>query len=230
MGRPKGFNGKCEQYRLRLSQEENYILKKLAEKEGLSKAEVLRKGLKIFNYLSKNGGIIGYPEIEENDNDINGYPKTKVIIIGYPKTRSKSSKNTILGLFWTKNGIIVGYPLIQEVTPLLLREKKIKYIKTFATPYRLDNIGYPKTKWRNFMRNSISEVEFICIFADNLSDIMDEVGISQRQLAKKAHITEAALSRYLNKQRMPNMRTFMNLCYALQCEYSDLLPTYSMVE
>lgn len=47
MGRPKGFNGKCEQYRLRLSQEENYILKKLAEKEGLSKAEVLRKGLKI---------------------------------------------------------------------------------------------------------------------------------------------------------------------------------------
>jgi DNA-binding Xre family transcriptional regulator len=156
--------------------------------------------------------------------------KTKVIIIGYPKTRSKSSKNTILGLFWTKNGIIVGYPLIQEVTPLLLREKKIKYIKTFATPYRLDNIGYPKTKWRNFMRNSISEVEFICIFADNLSDIMDEVGISQRQLAKKAHITEAALSRYLNKQRMPNMRTFMNLCYALQCEYSDLLPTYSMVE
>ena len=80
------------------------------------------------------------------------------------------------------------------------------------------------------MRNSISEVEFICIFADNLSDIMDEVGISQRKLAKKAHITEAALSRYLNKQRMPNMRTFMNLCYALQCEYSDLLPTYSMVE
>ena len=80
------------------------------------------------------------------------------------------------------------------------------------------------------MRNSISEVEFICIFADNLSDIMDEVGISQRQLAKKAHITEAALSRYLNKQRMPNMRTFMNLCYALQCGYSDLLPTYSMVE
>ncbi len=80
------------------------------------------------------------------------------------------------------------------------------------------------------MRNSISEVEFICIFADNLSDIMDEVGISQRQLAKKAHITEAALSRYLNKQRMPNMRTFMNLCHALQCEYSDLLPTYSMVE
>lgn len=59
MGRPKGFNGKCEQYRLRLSQEENYILKKLAEKEGLSKAEVLRKGLKIFNYYEKN---FDYPE------------------------------------------------------------------------------------------------------------------------------------------------------------------------
>lgn len=76
MGRLKKINSKCEQYRLRLSQEEKYILEKLAQKEGISKAEVLRKGLKIFNYLSKNGGINGYPEIEENDNDINGYPKT----------------------------------------------------------------------------------------------------------------------------------------------------------
>ena len=75
MGRQKKFNSRCEQYRLRLSQEEKYILEKLAQKEGISRAEVLRKGLKIFNYLSKNGGINGYPEIEENDNDINGYPK-----------------------------------------------------------------------------------------------------------------------------------------------------------
>lgn len=80
------------------------------------------------------------------------------------------------------------------------------------------------------MQNSISEVEFIEIFADNLRDVMKDVGISQRQLAKEAHITEAALSRYLNKQRMPNMRTFMNLCYVLDCEYSDLLPTYSLVD
>ena len=80
------------------------------------------------------------------------------------------------------------------------------------------------------MQNCISEVEFIDIFADNLRDVMKEAGISQRRLAKDAHITEAALSRYLTKQRMPNMRTFMNLCYALDCEYSDLLPTYSLVE
>lgn len=80
------------------------------------------------------------------------------------------------------------------------------------------------------MQNCISEVEFIDVFADNLRDIMNEVGISQRQLAKEAHITEATLSRYLTKQRMPTMRTFMNLCYVLDCEYSDLLPTYSLVE
>ena len=76
MGRPKGLNSRCEQYRLRLSQEEKYILEKLAQKEDMSKAEVLRKGLKIFNYLSKNGRLIGYPEIEETANDINGYPET----------------------------------------------------------------------------------------------------------------------------------------------------------
>ena len=80
------------------------------------------------------------------------------------------------------------------------------------------------------MRNNISEIEFISIFADNLRDVMEEVGISQKRLARDAHITQATISRYLNKERMPTMRAFMNICYVLDCEYSDLLPTYSLVD
>ena len=79
------------------------------------------------------------------------------------------------------------------------------------------------------MQNSISEVEFIEIFADNLRDVMKDVGISQRQLAKEACVTEATISRYLNKERMPTMRAFMNICYALDCEYSDLLRYYGTI-
>lgn len=74
-GRPRKFNSRSEQYRLRLSLEERYILDELSKREGISKADALRKGLKIFNYLSKNGGINGYPEMKEIDNDINGYPE-----------------------------------------------------------------------------------------------------------------------------------------------------------
>ena len=80
------------------------------------------------------------------------------------------------------------------------------------------------------MRDSISEVEFIYIFADNLKDIMDEVGINQNQLAKEAHLTRGTISKYLNKKMMPSVRGIMNLCYVLNCEYSDLLPAYSLVE
>lgn len=80
------------------------------------------------------------------------------------------------------------------------------------------------------MRDSISEVEFIYIFADNLKDIMDEVGINQNQLAKEAHLTRGTISKYLNKKMMPSVRAIMNLCYVLNCEYSDLLPVYSLVD
>lgn len=80
------------------------------------------------------------------------------------------------------------------------------------------------------MRDSISEVEFIYIFADNLKDIMDEVGINQNQLAKEAHLTRGTISKYLNKKMIPSVRAIMNLCYVLNCEYSDLLPAYSLVD
>ena len=80
------------------------------------------------------------------------------------------------------------------------------------------------------MRDSISEVEFIYIFADNLKDIMDEIGINQNQLAKEARLTRGTISKYLNKKMMPSVRAIMNLCYVLNCEYSDLLPAYSLVD
>lgn len=80
------------------------------------------------------------------------------------------------------------------------------------------------------MGNSISEVEFIDIFSDNLRDVMKEVGISQKQLAKEARMTQGAISHYLRKERMPSVRAIMNLCYVLDCEYSDLLPDYSLVD
>ena len=80
------------------------------------------------------------------------------------------------------------------------------------------------------MSNSISEKEFIDIFAYNLIDVMREVGINQNQLAKESRLSRGTISRYLRKEMMPSARAIMNLCYVLDCEYSDLLPTYSLVE
>ena len=78
-------------------------------------------------------------------------------------------------------------------------------------------------------KDYISEIEFIDIFADNLRDLMIEADLSQTELAEASDLTRASINRYLNKQRMPDTRAIMNLCYALGCTYSDLLPTYSLV-
>ena len=76
---------------------------------------------------------------------------------------------------------------------------------------------------------TISELEAIEIIGDNLRDIMKDARISQNELAKESRLTQAPISRCLNKQYMPSVKTIMNLCYALNCDYQDLLPDYYLV-
>lgn len=75
----------------------------------------------------------------------------------------------------------------------------------------------------------ISETEAIKIFSDNLRDIMEDARINQSELARESRLTQCTISKYLNKQRMPSMKAIMNLCYALNCSYQDLLPDYYLV-
>lgn len=76
---------------------------------------------------------------------------------------------------------------------------------------------------------TISELEVIDIIGDNLRDLMKEARISQNELAKESGIEQGTISRCLNKQYMPSLKTIMNLCYALNCDYQDLLPDYYLV-
>ena len=57
---------------------------------------------------------------------------------------------------------------------------------------------------------TISEITFIDIFADNLREIMKEVGITQSELADEAGLSRASINRYLNKQRMPDLVSLLN--------------------
>lgn len=76
---------------------------------------------------------------------------------------------------------------------------------------------------------TISELEAIEIFGDNLRDLMEDVRINQTELAKESRLAQCTISKYLNKQNMPSMKAIMNLCYALNCDYNDLLPDYYLV-
>ena len=75
----------------------------------------------------------------------------------------------------------------------------------------------------------ISEIEFIDIFADNLRSLMEEVGITQAELADESGLTRATINRYLKKQRMQDLRALINICYILECEVTDLIPTYALI-
>lgn len=75
----------------------------------------------------------------------------------------------------------------------------------------------------------ISEIEAIEIFGDNLRDLMYDARINQSELARESHLTQGTISKYLKKQQMPTMKAIMNLCYALNCSYQDLLPDYYLV-
>ena len=69
----------------------------------------------------------------------------------------------------------------------------------------------------------MSELEWLDIFSDNLRDLMEERGYSQRDLAEATGLSESAISMYLNKQRIPNVRAITNIVYELGLSFDDLL-------
>lgn len=76
----------------------------------------------------------------------------------------------------------------------------------------------------------MSEIELIEIFADNLRDKMIEVGVGQNELAREINVGKSTISRYLSKERMPTLKVLLNICYVLECELEDLVPTYDIIE
>lgn len=76
----------------------------------------------------------------------------------------------------------------------------------------------------------MSEVEFIDIFADNLRDIMQEVGITQSELADESGLSRATINRYLAKQRLPTLKALINICDVLDCDLDELIPTYDQIK
>lgn len=59
-------------------------------------------------------------------------------------------------------------------------------------------------------------------FAERLKNLINESSMTQSDLAKRARITEAALSRYLNGGRIPRMDVVANLATVL-CTTTDYL-------
>ena len=77
----------------------------------------------------------------------------------------------------------------------------------------------------------MTEQNYLEAFAYNLDYIMQDEGINQSELAKRSNIGKSTISKYLNAKQMPTIKTISNICYALGCEFEDIIQlTSSLVE
>lgn len=69
----------------------------------------------------------------------------------------------------------------------------------------------------------MSEMEWMDIFGDNLVDLLKEARMTQRDLADATGLTEAAISNYINKRRMPTVKALINISEALDISLDEFM-------
>ena len=69
----------------------------------------------------------------------------------------------------------------------------------------------------------MTQTEWKEIFANNLIDLLNERGMSQRQLAIDSGVSNAMISEYINRMRMPGIAAVINIAYALDVDISELV-------
>jgi transcriptional regulator with XRE-family HTH domain len=76
----------------------------------------------------------------------------------------------------------------------------------------------------------MKQTEWKKIFASNLVDILQEKGMSQRQLAIDSGVSPAMISDYINGVRMPGLSAAINIAYALDMDVGELIDFDERVE
>lgn len=68
-----------------------------------------------------------------------------------------------------------------------------------------------------------SEYQWMDIFSGNLRELMRESRMTQRELAKESGLSEAMISRYLNKKCMPSVAALSSIAHVFPCANIDEL-------
>lgn len=69
----------------------------------------------------------------------------------------------------------------------------------------------------------MSEIEWMEIFSGNLRSILEEYGMTQKELAEAMGVSEASISWYIRGSRIPTVKTIINMAYALDINVSELI-------
>ena len=76
----------------------------------------------------------------------------------------------------------------------------------------------------------MTESEWLDIFSNNLIELIRDRGYTQADLADDTGLSEATISAYINKRRIPKVTTLLNLALVLDCELEDLTGYVDRIE
>lgn len=75
----------------------------------------------------------------------------------------------------------------------------------------------------------MTELEWLDIFGDNLVSLLRDARMSQRELADATGLTEATISYYINKRKMPGLKAIINIAYAFDVSVDELIDFGEMI-
>ena len=67
-------------------------------------------------------------------------------------------------------------------------------------------------------------------FGDNLSDILEERGMTQQELARASGVSVGSINAYIHKQSPPGIKAIVNISYVLDIDFNDLLDFGDMID
>ena len=76
----------------------------------------------------------------------------------------------------------------------------------------------------------MTQEEWKNIFSDNLVSILTDRGMSQKQLAVDSGVSQAMISEYIHKIRMPGLSAAINMAYALDIDVGELIDFDERIE
>lgn len=70
---------------------------------------------------------------------------------------------------------------------------------------------------------TMTEWEWLNNFSDSLRSELEFSGMTQRDLADAAGLSESAISEYLHKKKVPTVKSVVNICQVLGISTDDLI-------
>ena len=69
----------------------------------------------------------------------------------------------------------------------------------------------------------MTEQEWLNRFGEKLVDIMDDECLTQKDFAKETGLSVGIISEYVNKRKMPTIKTILRLSYTFDIDVAELI-------